>query len=65
MDDWKFYQHRDQKWSWRSLTASAAKESVGQFESFIQAMGDALRHGFEPGISKVTAIQAERRCKPR
>jgi hypothetical protein len=64
MGNWQFYQHTDRKWSWCNVSLSTRK-SVCRFESFIQAISDATRHGFEPGVSKITAIQADRRSTPR
>jgi hypothetical protein len=65
MDNWQFYRHTNDKWSWSNVTLTSSSESVGQFDSFVQAMGNAMRHGFLPGLSKVSAIQAERRSSRR
>jgi hypothetical protein len=65
IDDWAFYRHSDERWSWRNVTLSKRSESPDDFGSFIQAMGNAIQHGFQPGLSRVTAIQNERRTKRR
>jgi hypothetical protein len=65
VDDWEFYQHTDGKWSWRRLSGSGTRYSAERFDSFIGAVGNALLHGFEPGISKIAAVTLERRNKAR
>ena len=54
-----FHQHNDGSWSWHSVTLRGTTESLERLESFIQAMGSAIQHGFEPGISRITRIQAD------
>ena len=56
MDEWEFYQHASGKWWWRNVTLNKTSESPARFDSFIHAVGDATRHGYESGVSKVVAI---------
>ena len=65
MEEWEFYQNINGRWWWRNVTLNRTSESPDRFDSFIHVMGDAVRHGFEPGVSKVIAIQADRRLNPR
>jgi hypothetical protein len=65
VDDWDFYQHTDGQWSWSRRTTAGTRYSAERFESFIGAVGNALLHGFEPGISKIAAVTLERRNKTR
>ena len=65
MDDWYFYQRIDGKWSWRNVRTGGISADFDGFVSFIEAISYALRHGFEPGISKIVSITTDRRSAAR
>jgi len=65
MDQWEFYQHTTGRWWWRNVTLNTKSASPERFDSFIHAMGDAVRHGFQPGVSTLAAIRTDRRTNPR
>ena len=64
-DDWEFYQDCDGRWSWRNTTDAGASMSVDRFVSFVEVIASAVKHGFQPGISHIVGVRAERRQKPR
>jgi hypothetical protein len=58
MDDWEFYQHSNGQWWWRNVKKDSVSESFTRFGSFVDAMANAVEHGFHPGTSNIAAVQA-------
>jgi len=62
-DDWQFYQHPNGSWSWRKVGAFA-RDSRILFSGIVEAMADAARHGYQPGVSHIN-VEKCRRAEPR
>ena len=61
MDDWQFYQHADESWSWRNVRDDAERESSARFTNFTEAMADAMQNGFQVGVSTIASISVDHR----
>ena len=64
-DDWDFYQDCAGRWTWRNTTDAGAHNSMDSFVSFLEVIASAIKSGFQPGISHISNVRAERRHKPR
>ena len=65
VNGWEFYQYRDGRWTWRNVGANATRESQQAFESWAEAMVDAINEGFEAGESSIAFDGRSRRAHPR
>ena len=63
MDEWKFCEGTDGRWSWHNVKTDSAGQSADRFATFVDAMANAVQHGFQPGASKIAGIQASPRSK--
>jgi hypothetical protein len=64
LDQWEFYHYSDGSWTWRNVCQEASRLSDQAFDSWIEAMADAINTGFEAGGS-VIAERKSRRARPR
>jgi len=62
-DDWQFYQHDQGPWSWRRV-GPFARDSRVLFSGIVEAIADAVKHGYKPGVSHVD-MEKCRRSAPR
>lgn len=62
-DDWQFYQHPHGPWSWRKV-GPGSRDSRILFPGIVEAIADAVLHGYKPGISHVD-MEKCRRAEPR
>ncbi|MDB5927976.1 MAG: hypothetical protein JWN13_6912 [Betaproteobacteria bacterium] len=65
MDDWEFYQGRDDRWFWRNVKREESTLSAERFTSFVEVVASARKNGYDPGISRVASVTADRRLNPR
>ncbi|MGZ5153788.1 MAG: hypothetical protein ACXWC5_27525, partial [Burkholderiales bacterium] len=65
LDDWEFFQESDGRWFWRNVTPNGANVSVQKFTSFVEVIASAVQQGFQPGVSRIATVRADRRFKPR
>jgi hypothetical protein len=65
VDEWKFYEDMNGKWSWQNTSPDSAGQSLERFATFVDAMANAVQHGLEPGESKISAVKATARAKAR
>ena len=63
-DHWDFYRYPDGRWTWRNVRDEDACLSEHAFDSWIEAMADAINKGFEAGESAL-AERESRRLRPR
>jgi len=64
IDHWEFYQHQDGSWSWRNVPPGR-RGGHNQFSDIVDAIADATRNGFMPGISRIAALKMCRRSRTR
>ena len=64
-DDWEFYHYRDGRWTWRNIRDAHGRLSDNAFDTWIEAMADAIVCGFEIGNSKLLSERQSRRAHPR
>jgi hypothetical protein len=64
-DEWEFYHYRDGRWTWRNVTQEDVRLSDRAFESWIEAIADAIAEGFEAGESHIAFERDSRRASPR
>jgi hypothetical protein len=65
MDDWEFYQGHDDRWFWRNIKHDGSTISRERFISFVEVVASAAKNGYDPGISRVASVTADRRLNPR
>jgi hypothetical protein len=65
LDDWEFCRHVDLGWSWRNVNETGITESRSHFDTFADAMEDAVKHGLQPGISRIVSVTPDRRFHAR
>jgi hypothetical protein len=65
IDPWEFYHYAEGQWTWRNVRQEGARLSDRAFDSWIEAMADAINSGFEAGESVVAAERQSRRANPR
>jgi len=64
VDDWEFYTDPAGRWSWRHVGYEGRCNSHAVFRGIVEAIADAVRHGYEPGVSHIEMEQC-RRAQPR
>jgi hypothetical protein len=66
MDDWEFYRYANGRWTWRNVQGANARESQAAFETWIEAVANAIAAGFEAGHSRLRSpAKHSRRSHPR
>jgi hypothetical protein len=64
-DGWFFYEYPDGRWTWLRRTAVDQEQSGRAFDSWIEALANAIARGFTAGISDVAYEGKSRRSLPR
>jgi hypothetical protein len=65
MDLWEFYYYGNGKWTWLNTTPEGYRHSSDAFDSWIEAMADAIQDTFQAGESGIGDIKPSRRSEPR
>jgi hypothetical protein len=65
MDDWEFYHYGNGKWTWRVMALEGQRHSTYAFDSWIEAMADAIQHDFRAGEARIADVKQSRRAEPR
>ena len=63
-NEWEFYTDASGQWSWRHVGYERRRDSHVLFSGIVEAMADAVRHGYQPGISHIE-MERCRRTEPR
>lgn len=64
-DEWQFYEYGDGHWTWRNVRRERVRSSERAFDTWIEAIADAIHSGFELGECAITYDGKSRRSTPR
>ena len=65
VDHWEFYHYCTGKWTWVNRRPEGQRQSTDAFDSWIEAMADAIRAQFQAGESQLGDMKRSRRSEPR